>query len=866
MGYSFTFLLAVSLGSSILYFSIRKTIENNIESELKNSTNIILNMVQAATASSIRNNLRAVAEKNREIIRHFYLQYKEKIISEIEAQNLSRSIMLSQSIGRTGYIYCIDSAGVIKIHPKNELIGKDLSEYDFIRQQKERREGYLEYKWANPGENVERPKALYMTYFGPWDWIISVSSYRDEFKNLFSVDDIRDSILSHSFGKTGYSYVIDSKGKLIVHPKLQGHNIYNSEDAGGRMFIKEICERKTGKIIYPWKNPGEEKAREKLVIFNYIPNLDWIVASSSYLEEFYKPLKYISYITMLTVGMMILMSLPLTWWISNSITRPIRRLINDFSTVADKEFSILEGGEIDRLTSYYNQFIEKLHEYSRRLRDSEEKYRSIFENAVEGVFQSNLKGKFLNANPSMARMLGYKSPEELIHSVSDIGNQIYVELAQRDKMIKILEDHDTVSSFETRFYRKDGTIIWVSLNARAVRDDPGKLIFMEGFLTDITSRKTAEAIQEKSREELEERVRGRTAELSKRIKELEQHNLENEFLMEMGEMLQVCLSTQETYPVIQMYVRKLFPEYAGIIYVFNGQRSFLKPIVSWGNPENSTHLFSLNDCWAMRQGKAYFNKKKGDRLFCSHLDGLSVCNSACVPMISQGEIVGLLHLQYNKQYEPNRDSSRRIERTMGLAVIIAEHLALALTNLNLRETLRIQSIQDPLTGLYNRRYMEKTLEREASRIQRDGSSLGIIIFDIDHFKNINDTYGHECGDAVLRELGKYIQKHSREEDVACRYGGEEFALIMINADLKNALAKAENILRGIRENLKVHFDGKVISIKISLGVSVCPDHGLNPKQAIKAADEALYQAKTEGRDRLKLAVFKKPATNIKATE
>ena len=125
-----------------------------------------------------------------------------------------------------------------------------------------------------------------MTYFEPWDWIISVSSYRNEFKELVNVDDFRDSILSLVFGQTGYSYVLDVEGNLIVHPSLKG-NYFEATDVKGRQFIREICKRKSGKIIYSWEPSGELPAREKLVIFNYIPEYEWIVASSSYLEEFY---------------------------------------------------------------------------------------------------------------------------------------------------------------------------------------------------------------------------------------------------------------------------------------------------------------------------------------------------------------------------------------------------------------------------------------------------------------------------------------------------------------------------------------------------------------------------------------------------
>ena len=222
ISYSAVFVLSFSIGSGIIYSFVKEVIETNIESELTNTTQTILNMVRTSAGVSIKNHLRAVAEKNRDIAHHFYQQALAGSFSMEEAKNRTREVMLSQTIGKTGYIYCIDSQGVILIHPENALVHVDLSDYSFIADQKIRKVGYLEYNWKNPGETHPRPKALYMTYFEPWDWIISVSSYRNEFRELVNVDDFRDSILSIVFGQTGYSYVLDLEGNLIVHPLSRG--------------------------------------------------------------------------------------------------------------------------------------------------------------------------------------------------------------------------------------------------------------------------------------------------------------------------------------------------------------------------------------------------------------------------------------------------------------------------------------------------------------------------------------------------------------------------------------------------------------------------------------------------------------------
>lgn len=187
-----------------------------------------------------------------------------------------------------------------------------------------------------------------------------------------------------------------------------------------------------------------------------------------------------------------------------------------------------------------------------------------------------------------------------------------------------------------------------------------------------------------------------------------------------------------------------------------------------------------------------------------------------------------------------------------LATRISGQYALFLVNLRLRETLRIEAIRDPLTSLYNRRHMEAALEREAFRAARYNSHLGIIMLDIDHFKEVNDTYGHEAGDMVLHELGKFLLSNTRGEDMACRYGGEEFLLIMSEASLRMTQKRAQELWSKIRR-FHLEYRGIALPLTISIGVASLPDHGPTVKDVLKAADTALYQAKAEGRDRIVVA-------------
>ena len=195
----------------------------------------------------------------------------------------------------------------------------------------------------------------------------------------------------------------------------------------------------------------------------------------------------------------------------------------------------------------------------------------------------------------------------------------------------------------------------------------------------------------------------------------------------------------------------------------------------------------------------------------------------------------------------------RAEPLQTLAVTVGDHISLALANIRLRETLRHQVVHDALTGLFNRRYLEETLEREIYRGRRKGASLGLIMLDLDHFKHFNDTYGHEAGDNLLRTLGKFLASRVRQEDVACRYGGEEFVLILPEASQEMVKQRAEDIRRGFAK-LQVFHRGQVMeSVTVSLGVAMFPDHGATGRDVLRAADDAMYRAKAQGRNRVVVA-------------
>ena len=369
-GYSVILILSLLILSFLVYSLVRTTVENGIERELKNSTAAILNTVRTAASVSIKNYLRSVAEKNLEIVKSIYNRQLAGELSESDAKAEAVRIFSSQTIGKTGYIYCVNSLGVAVVHPHASVIGRNFQTFAFVVEQIQRKAGYLEYSWRNPEEAKERSKALYMSYFAPWDWIISVSTYRDEFKELVTVSDFSQAILAMRFGKSGYSFVLDSFGNVVVHPLVEG-NVFDAVDSEGHLFVQELCQLKNGKLTYSWQNPSEDEFREKMVIFNYISEYDWIIASSSYMDEVYAPLRRVKTILLIAILVTLLLIMPLTLLISASIIRPMRELIRRLTAATAGDLSVrmfqAPNDEIGQLARHFNLFMEKLESYHNNL-------------------------------------------------------------------------------------------------------------------------------------------------------------------------------------------------------------------------------------------------------------------------------------------------------------------------------------------------------------------------------------------------------------------------------------------------------------------------------------------------------------------
>ncbi|PYQ64495.1 MAG: hypothetical protein DMF54_14120 [Acidobacteria bacterium] len=319
-------------------------------------------------------------------------------------------------------------------------------------------------------------------------------------------------------------------------------------------------------------------------------------------------------------------------------------------------------------------------------------------------------------------------------------------------------------------------------------------------------------------------------------------------LVELGDHLQACKTIEEACLVLTPIARALFPHDSGDIYLFAPSRDVLEPLVTWGEASPAA-AFAPDECWAVRRGRIHAVVNERRAPVCEHVSNGG--SYLCSPMSAQGEMVGVLHLRFG--VIDGDDTGETIEERQRVALSVADQFGLALANLRLRETLRNLSIRDPLTGLFNRRYLEESLERELRRAARRRLPVAVLMIDIDHFKGFNDTFGHEAGDLVLNEVAALLRLNTRAEDIACRYGGEELTLILPEMTSESARLKAEQLREGIR-SLTVRQEQQLLGpVTASIGVAIFPENGASGREILQVADAALYRAKQSGRDRVEVA-------------
>ena len=391
-----------------------------------------------------------------------------------------------------------------------------------------------------------------------------------------------------------------------------------------------------------------------------------------------------------------------------------------------------------------------------------------------------------------------------------------------------------MSGAETRLLSRQQTSVDEAAHSTLISGGVG-LAFSAGIMTFVFWLVGAENKKRRATEES----------LQKALHETKQHADEESIISAMTNFLQSCRNMDEAYDIIGKAVHKLLPRTSGGIYLFNNSRNLVEMQSHWGDIAKTSTEFTSENCWALRSGRLHMMHKDGIEPCCNHFT-TPPGSAVCLPMQAHGDTLGMF-LVLGHAGEELTDKELRVVRN------VAEQTSLAISNLKLQYRLLNQSIRDPLTGLFNRRYLEETMEREFSRAQRNGQPVSLLVLDIDHFKKFNDTMGHDAGDAVLVQFAQVLSKAARKEDVAARYGGEEFVLLLPNADAAMAEKRGNEICAATRA-MKVSLGkGQVGAVTVSIGVATFPHSGASPEDIITKADEALYESKHQGRDQVRVA-------------
>jgi diguanylate cyclase (GGDEF)-like protein/PAS domain S-box-containing protein len=477
-----------------------------------------------------------------------------------------------------------------------------------------------------------------------------------------------------------------------------------------------------------------------------------------------------------------------------------------------------------------------------QLREQTDFLNSLIENNPLGIVVHDREGRVQLCNQAFVDLFLY-SREEIVGHLLDPLISRPMDAADAHALTLRATSGAALHEIVNR-KRKDGTTVDLELHAVTISlDDQADRAY--AIYKDISEQVSTAA---RNREHAES--------LDRLVKELQLRTAQMTLLNEMGDLLQCSANSAEAHAVVGQIARKLFlTSTGGSLFVFKSSRNLLEAVASWGTSEFSDQTFPPDACWSLRRGQPYWSEQPGGIVICAHLKSLAPASHLCVPLVAQGDTLGVLNIHYDMVESSHRDESFESwhESQQRLAVAVGGRVALSLASLQLRETLRDQSIRDPLTGLFNRRFMEDALSRELLRAKRKKHPLVVVFVDLDHFKRFNDIHGHEAGDAVLRSMAALFKEHFRGDDVICRYGGEEFAFILPESSVENALVRLEELRDAAKLHKITHRDRILDAVTFSIGIAAYPENAETGGDLMQAADHCLYESKASGRDRVTIA-------------
>ncbi len=519
------------------------------------------------------------------------------------------------------------------------------------------------------------------------------------------------------------------------------------------------------------------------------------------------------------------------------------------------------------MSSIVTAYINIRRKADRSLLESEKFSRSLFEAAPDAEFVINQQGQIVRLNAVAGDMFACSHDELLAQSSENIIAPDS-RLSWRDSLQRFFAQPSarfTIHSTDLAAVRKDGHTFPVDVVLSPFNMANTTLAI--AIFRDVSERETNIKQIESLNTSLEQRVHERTQELQETqieltalVSALERKNHEISLLSELSEYLDSSNNLDEVQITLQQFLPHMLSDTRGQVFFYNEPSRHMKPVVLWGSPELPMNPIVNEDCWSIKRNRPYIWSSTA-MLRCAHCNDESSERYVCAPIIRQGNLLGFLHVRSEQHVHEKWDSL--VRTVLG----VADQLSHVLTSLILRESLQQQAVRDVLTGLFNRRFLDETLQRELTRARRGQETIAIAMIDIDFFKKVNDTYGHSAGDTVLETIANHMQNHVRASDIVGRFGGEEFMIIMPDTDQSGAVQRLETMRELIATSTIAHQQLRIGPVTISIGIAFClpssqPD--LTAAALIEMADKALYQSKQQGRNRLtvfssNIIEFSKPA-------
>lgn len=655
------------------------------------------------------------------------------------------------------------------------------------------------------------------------------------------------------YGNNDYLWVADYNGFYLSHPdpKMHMEDMSEVRDVFGNYIltplIQKAVENGEGYHSFWSQRLDNDLPAEKLSYARVFPEWEWVIGSEIYIDELETEIlvrkekmidelrQIIKGITIARTGYMYIFD---SW--NNVIIHPDQKLEN---TDMSEQFNPVTNNKlVDDLVAASNTEDHKLEFNDQVSIGSDDQQSQEMINWVQHIegfdwyIVASVKTSELSASSDALRN------KILILAAVVVVLSILLVSLMMGRLLLPLRKLSIVA----------GQVEEGDLSAQTDVNGDDEISFLAKSFNSMVSRLRSNI------EELDQKVLARTEELNSSNKDLtstvgklEQHNWEVTQLNRLAEKLQACNSLDETFIIVSESLSGLFYQASGALYMSDSSGQVFESVICWGGCEITPLKFTKDGCKSFQEYRIIMSENLPNDTLCTHIVPLEQYHlSLCLPLFGQNEVLGLIYLVFDTVDHciVGKERDDMLQNWQRLATSVTDHLSMAMANLRLRERLQNLSVRDGLTGLFNRRYMEETLAREFQVAERDNKPVGVIILDVDFFKKFNDTYGHEAGDVVLVELARKLTESVRGSDVVCRYGGEEFVVVLPGPPSKRAIERAELIRHSVEHDLRIKYNEHVFSLTISLGAAFYPANGTTSEEVLKAADNALYRAKDQGRN------------------